>query len=55
MAEAAASSTDVTQSKSPAISFINSNKGKPSLIADEYVFKLNKTTSTTKYFFKQRF
>jgi hypothetical protein len=31
MAEAIASSTDVTQAKSSAISFINSNKGKSSL------------------------
>ncbi|CAF4200096.1 unnamed protein product [Rotaria sp. Silwood2] len=39
MPEPAASSTDVTQAKSPAILFINSNKGKPLLIADGYVFK----------------
>ncbi|CAF4208726.1 unnamed protein product, partial [Rotaria sordida] len=31
------------------ISFINSNKGKPLLVANNYVFKLNKTTTTTKY------
>ncbi|CAF4351816.1 unnamed protein product, partial [Rotaria magnacalcarata] len=37
------------QAKSLAISFINSNKGKPLLLADEYVFKLNKNTTTTKY------
>ncbi|CAF0816009.1 unnamed protein product [Rotaria sordida] len=49
MAEAAASSSDTTQAKSPAISFINSDKEKSLLIADEYVFKLNKTTATTKY------
>ncbi|CAF3761809.1 unnamed protein product [Rotaria sordida] len=47
MAEAAASSSDTTQAKSPAISFINSDKEKSLLIADEYVFKLNKTTATT--------
>ncbi|CAF1461109.1 unnamed protein product [Rotaria sordida] len=46
MAEAAASSADVTQPKSPAISFINLNKGKPLLITDEYVFKLNKIITT---------
>ncbi|CAF1237473.1 unnamed protein product [Rotaria sordida] len=49
MAEAAVSSTEATQPKSPAISFINSNKGKPLLVANNYVFKLNKTTTTTKY------
>ncbi|CAF0982781.1 unnamed protein product [Rotaria sordida] len=49
MAEAAASSSDTTQAKSPAISFINSDKEKSLLIVDEYVFKLNKTTATTKY------
>ncbi|CAF4843758.1 unnamed protein product, partial [Rotaria sp. Silwood1] len=42
--------TGEIQAKSPAISFINSNKGKPLLIvADEYAFKLNKATTTTKY------
>ncbi|CAF0975357.1 unnamed protein product, partial [Rotaria magnacalcarata] len=35
--------------KSPAISFMNANKGKPLLVADEYTFKLNKATTTTKY------
>ncbi|CAF5015989.1 unnamed protein product, partial [Rotaria socialis] len=40
---------DETQSKSPTISFINSQKGKQLLIANEYIFKLNKTTTTTKY------
>ncbi|CAF0863514.1 unnamed protein product [Rotaria sordida] len=49
MAEAAASSCDTTQAKSPAISFINSDKEKSLLIVDEYVFKLNKTTATTKF------
>ncbi|CAF3739739.1 unnamed protein product [Rotaria socialis] len=49
MAKATASATDVNQAKSLAISFINSNKGKPLLLADEYVFKLNKNTTTTKY------
>ncbi|CAF3912277.1 unnamed protein product, partial [Rotaria magnacalcarata] len=47
MAKATASTTDVNQAKSLAISFINSNKGKPLLLADEYVFKLNKNTTTT--------
>ncbi|CAF3029580.1 unnamed protein product [Rotaria socialis] len=49
MATAVASSEDETQSKSPKISFINSQKGKQLLIANEYIFKLNKTTTTTKY------
>ncbi|CAM4888715.1 unnamed protein product [Rotaria socialis] len=49
MATAVASSEDETQSKSPTISFINSQKGKQLLIANEYIFKLNKTTTTTKY------
>ncbi|CAM4837861.1 unnamed protein product [Rotaria magnacalcarata] len=49
MAKATASTTDVNQAKSLAFSFINSNKGKPLLLADEYVFKLNKNTTTTKY------
>ena len=49
MAEAAASLTDVTQPKLLAIPFINSHKEKSLLIVDEYVFKLNKTTTTTKY------
>ncbi|CAF3709276.1 unnamed protein product [Rotaria socialis] len=49
MAAAVASSEDETQSKSPTISFINSQEGKQLLIANEYIFKLNKTTTTTKY------
>ncbi|CAF1524729.1 unnamed protein product [Rotaria sp. Silwood1] len=49
MAAAVPSSSDLTEAKPPAISFINSHKGKPLLIADEYVFKLNKTTTSTKY------
>ncbi|CAF3113145.1 unnamed protein product [Rotaria socialis] len=49
MAEAFVILTGETQAKSPAISFINSNKGKPLLVADEYTFKLSKATTTTKY------
>ncbi|CAF4630986.1 unnamed protein product, partial [Rotaria socialis] len=49
MAAAVASSEDETQSKSPTISFINSQKGKQLLIANVYIYKLNKTTTTTKY------
>ncbi|CAF5163126.1 unnamed protein product, partial [Rotaria magnacalcarata] len=41
--------TSKIQAKSPAISFINLNKGKPLLVADDYTFKLNKATTTTKY------
>ena len=49
MSEAAVSSTEAVRPRSPVISFINSNKGKPLLVANNYVFKLNKTTTTTKY------
>ena len=49
MSEAAVSSTEAVRLRSPVISFINSNKGKPLLVANNYVFKLNKTTTTTKY------
>ncbi|CAF2177384.1 unnamed protein product [Rotaria magnacalcarata] len=48
MAEAFVILTSEIQAKSP-ISFINSNKGKPLLVADDYTFKLNKATTTTKY------
>ncbi|CAF4748134.1 unnamed protein product, partial [Rotaria socialis] len=36
-------------SPSPVISFIKSQKGKPLLVSDEYIFKLNKATTTSKY------
>ncbi|CAF4830041.1 unnamed protein product [Rotaria sp. Silwood1] len=49
MSEAAVSLPEVTRSISADISFINSNKGKPLLVANNYIFKLNKTTATTKY------
>ncbi|CAF2658677.1 unnamed protein product [Rotaria sp. Silwood2] len=49
MAEAFVTLTGEIQAKSPAISFINSNKGKPLLVVDDYTFKLNKATTTTKY------
>ncbi|CAF1256757.1 unnamed protein product [Rotaria magnacalcarata] len=49
MAEAFVILTGEIQAKSPAISFMNLNKGKPLLVADEYTFKLNKATTTTKY------
>ena len=49
MAEAFVVLTHEIQAKSPAISFINSNKEKPLLVGDEYTFKLNKATTTTKY------
>ncbi|CAF0948876.1 unnamed protein product [Rotaria sp. Silwood1] len=41
-------SNDGTQPKL-SISFIKSQKGKTLLVANEYTFKLNKTTTTTKY------
>ncbi|CAF2096404.1 unnamed protein product [Rotaria magnacalcarata] len=49
MGEAFVTSTSEIQAKSPSISFINSNKEKPLLFADDYTFKLNKITSSTKY------
>ncbi|CAF4403780.1 unnamed protein product, partial [Rotaria magnacalcarata] len=49
MAEAFVTLTSEIQAKFPAISFINSNKRKPILVADDYTFKLNKATTTTKY------
>ena len=47
MSEAAVSSTEAVRSRSPVILFINSSKGKPLLVANNYVFKLHKTTTTT--------
>ena len=49
MTEAFVILTSEIQAKSPAISFINSNKEKPLLVGDEYTFKLNKATTATKY------
>ncbi|CAF3026069.1 unnamed protein product [Rotaria sp. Silwood2] len=49
MAEAFVTLTGEIQAKSPAISFINSNKGTPLLVVDDYTFELNKATTTTKY------
>ncbi|CAF4469854.1 unnamed protein product, partial [Rotaria magnacalcarata] len=49
MAEAFVILTSEIQAKSPAVSFINSNKGKSLLVADDYTFKWNKATTTTKY------
>ena len=49
MSETAVSSTEAVRPRSPVMSFINSNKGKPLLVGNNYVFKLNKTTTTTKY------
>ncbi|CAM4837066.1 unnamed protein product [Rotaria magnacalcarata] len=49
MAEAFVILTSEIQGKPPSILFINSNKGKPLLVADDYTFKLNKATTTTKY------
>ncbi|CAF5206891.1 unnamed protein product, partial [Rotaria magnacalcarata] len=50
MATTVASSEDESQSKSPTISFINSQNGKQLLIANEYIFKLNKTTTTILFY-----
>lgn len=49
MSEATASSIEVIPANSIPISFIKSNKGKPLLVANNYLFKVNKTTATTKY------
>ena len=49
MAEAFVILTGEIQAKSQTILSINSNKGKALLVADEYTFKLNKATTTTKY------
>jgi len=43
------SSSGENQPLSSSISFIQSQKGKPLLVLDKYIFKLNKTTSTKKY------
>ena len=48
MAISIAHSTDENQLKL-SISYTKSQKGKHLLLANEYVFKLNKTTPTTKY------
>ncbi|CAF2115677.1 unnamed protein product [Rotaria magnacalcarata] len=37
-------------SSSSTISFVLSQKGKPLLVMDDYVFRLNKTTNITKYY-----
>ncbi|CAF3071466.1 unnamed protein product [Rotaria socialis] len=49
MAEAFVTLTSEIQAKLLQFQFINSNKRKPLLVADEYTFKLNKTTTSTKY------
>lgn len=49
MTTAASSSLDGKQPSSTVISFIQSQKGKPLLVSDKYLFKLNKSTTTTKY------
>lgn len=49
MTATASSSQEIIAGQSPVISFIHSQKGKPLLMINEYVFKLNKTTNTTKY------
>jgi hypothetical protein len=49
MTELTKSSSDFIQTPNPVISFIQSQKGKLMMLADGYTFKLNKTTTTTKY------
>ncbi|CAF2843341.1 unnamed protein product [Rotaria sp. Silwood2] len=49
MTTAASSSLYEKQPPSTVISFIQSQKGKPLLVLDKYLFKLNKPTTTKKY------
>ncbi|CAF2058936.1 unnamed protein product [Rotaria magnacalcarata] len=49
MTTAASSSLDGKQPSSKVISFIQSQKRKPLLVSDKYLFKLNKSTTTKKY------
>ena len=49
MPEASAYSAEAIPPKSPVISFINSNQGKPLLVATHYVFQMNTETTTTTY------
>ncbi|CAF3128721.1 unnamed protein product, partial [Rotaria sp. Silwood2] len=49
MATSVSCSLDENSPSSPIISFIQSQKGKPLLVLDKYIFKLNKTTKTVKY------
>ncbi|CAF1323957.1 unnamed protein product [Rotaria sp. Silwood1] len=49
MAATSFSSLDDNISQSPTVSYIQSQKGKLLLVLDKCIFKLNKTTTTTKY------
>jgi hypothetical protein len=49
MAEFLKSESDTIQLISPIISFINSQKRKLMLVIDDYIFKLNRESKTTRY------
>jgi hypothetical protein len=51
MAAAASSLLEDKENQQPSrvISFIKSQKGKPLLVLDRYIFKLNRSSTTTKY------
>jgi hypothetical protein len=49
MAEFLKSPSDAVQLTSPVISFMNSQKGKLMLVINDYIFKLNRESKTTKY------
>jgi len=49
MAELVQSSSDSIQSSPPVISFVHSQKGRLMAVIDNYTFKLNRETETTKY------
>jgi len=49
MLEFLKSESDTIQLNSPIISFINSQKGKLMLVIDDYIFKFNRESKTTKY------
>jgi hypothetical protein len=44
-----ASSSPPSSTGQPSISFVKSNKGKPLLLLNQYLFKCNKTTESKKY------
>jgi hypothetical protein len=49
MAAVSSSSLNEKQTSTSIISFIKSQKGKPLLISNKFIFKLNKSTINTKY------
>jgi len=49
MTTASPFSSNENKPSSSSVSFIQSQKGKPMLVLNNYIFKLNKTTASTKY------